>query len=179
MRARSAILTALLVAALAVPAPAMTNDTASILGLIAKSPGWSIDRTIAAPGQFDAKTHPFVAYKDETQVGGFVSPEYVAMGMLIASGTQVMAVPLDSGGSGGVFTQLIYAQSYEDKAPYFAGVVGGTHLAVHVLRDAIEATYPDQSLDAPNCCPKGYVIERYTIVNHKLKLLSSRKVKTL
>jgi hypothetical protein len=105
--ARNALAFALLFALAPLPAPAMTNDPSSIAAPVARTPGWSIDRRVnRSDKRFDPATGPFLKFKNESRLGGFVMAQYAAMGML-AGGIQVMAIPLDSGGSGTVFTQLI------------------------------------------------------------------------
>lgn len=154
-------------------AAAMSTDAPSVLALIRATPTLQVDRTIVSPGGFDPKTQPYVKFKhDEQQVGGFVSTDYASIGMM-DGGTRVMAVPLDSGGSGTVFTQLIYAQGPDDAKPFFAGAISsGGHLGVNIEYHGIVARSPDNSFADPNCCPSHYIIETYVISGHALKRVS-------
>jgi hypothetical protein len=167
-----------LAAACALPAAAMTTDAQSIVRLIGSTRALVIDRSVPAPGGADPRTHPYVRVAGEQGFAtGSVDAEFASIGRL-AEGTQVMAVPLESGGSGGVFTQLIFAEAI-DGAPYYAGyITSGGHLAVNVTYHGIVAISPHYGANDPNCCPSRYDRRTYTIAKRRLVLQSTETVKT-
>ncbi len=165
-----------LAACITAPALAMTTDSASIVALIKATPGLAFDRTVTAPAGFDPKAQPYVKFtRSDYELGGFLAADYASIGTM-DGGLRVMAVPLDSGGSGGVFTQLIFVQGVNDARPFYAGAISsGGHLGVNVTFHGIVAIYPKSPLD-PNCCPKHFAIETYTIAGHTLKRVATRLV---
>jgi|GEM_PF-2393135 hypothetical protein len=168
------IFAAIVAIVLAVPAYAMTNDSASIISLVRATEALAIDTTVTGPG-WNSKTHPFVKLVGrETQPGGYIDSDRASIGFL-DGGTQVMAVPLESGGSGGVFTQILFAQGPDDRQPYYAGAIeSGGHLGVNITFHGIVAVFPDYGPNDPNCCPSKYAIETYSIAGRHLKLQSRR-----
>lgn len=167
------ILALLAVMLVALPADAMTTDPASIIALVRATPELAIDTTLVAPGGWNATIHPYVKFKhNEYATGGFIDADYASIGTL-DGGTRVMAVPLDSGGSRGVFTQILFAQGINDAKPFFVGAIdSGGHLAVNVTFHGIVAILPDYGPHDANCCPSKYAIETYTIIGRTLKLLA-------
>lgn len=163
-----------LLALVTAPVIAMTTDSASILALIKATSAFRLDRSIAPPGTLDSKTHPYVHFvKDEHLAGGFPDAQYASIGRM-SDGTQVLAVPLFSGGSGGVFTQLIFAQKV-DGDPFFVGYLTSEgHLAVNVTYHGIVAILPKYGPSDPNCCPSKFETDVYTIVDRSLKLITQR-----
>jgi hypothetical protein len=159
------LLAALLALCTMVPAGAMTTDRASIIALVRQTKALTLQGT-------------FVRFAgDGDQAGGDILPDFAAAGLL-EGGTRVIAVPLESGGSGGVFTQILFAQGVDDAEPYYLGAItSGGHLNVNVTYHGIVATYPDYGANDPNCCPSKYAIDTYTIDRHALKRVSSRVVK--
>jgi hypothetical protein len=166
---------ALTLAIVASPALGMTTGGATILTIVRNSPQLVIDTTVPSAGIRDVKTRPYVRVAGvENFPGGFIDPEFASIGRT-SGGMQIMAVPLESGGSGGVFTQLIFAQNDEFSKPYFAGyITSGGHLAVNVAYHGIVAVSPHYGPNDPNCCPSRYDTRTYTVVNGTLKLLSTR-----
>jgi hypothetical protein len=166
----------LLVALLVQRTQAMTNDSATIIALVKASPQLAIDPSVPAPGEWSKKTHPYVRVvgAPEGTVGGSIDPDFAAIGIM-AGGAQVMAIPLESGGSGGVFSQLIFVRPEEDAKPFYAGyITSGGHLAVNVTYHGIVAVSPHYGPNDPNCCPSKYDTTTYAIVGGKLKALSTR-----
>jgi hypothetical protein len=175
---KTLLATALFAAMTALAASAMTTDSASIVALVRSTPELAIDNSVPPPGDWSIKTHPFVRLTraPEGTTGGFIDPDFAASGLL-APGTRVIAVPLESGGSGGVFTQVVFAQSDENAKPFYAGYIhSGGHLVVNVGYHGIEAILPKYGPNDPNCCPSHYLIQTYTIENGKLKLVSEKTV---
>ncbi len=149
------------VATTTAPLLAMTTSASEIWQLIRQTPQLSV-----SSGD--------VGMKGEDFAGGKPLADFASIGRM-NDGTQVMAVPLESGGSGGVFSQLIFAQGIDDARPYFAGSISsGGHLAVNVTYHGIVAVFPQYGPNDPNCCPKKYATQTYTIVHDKLRLLSTR-----
>jgi hypothetical protein len=168
----------ILVAAFAIPLLGMTNDPASIISLIRATPSLTIDTTVPQSFGWDLQTHPYVRLgSEQAPVGGYVDADAASIG-LVAGGTQVMSVPLESGGSGGIFTQILFARDVQDAAPYYVGAISsGGHLEVNITYHGVVATYPDYAAGDPNCCPSKYSSDTYTIVDRKLKLLSHAATK--
>ena len=94
--------------ALASP-PALTPS--QIVALVKATPQLKIDRSVPPSSAFDPKSHPYVdvlGAPEGQDIGGYVTSQLAHRGTL-TSGYEALAVPLDSGGSGGVFTQIVFA----------------------------------------------------------------------
>ncbi len=157
----------------AFPASAMTTDAATILALVTSSPQLTVDVSVPAPGGVDHKTHPYIRLlRNGRPVGGTLDPESASIGRT-SDGIQVMAVPLVSGGSGGVFTQIVFAQNGERAKPFFAGyITSGGHLAVNIAYHGIVAISPKYGPKDRNCCPSRYEMRTYTIAGHHLEQIA-------
>jgi hypothetical protein len=105
------------------------------------------------------------------QLGGFVSPELVDDGFL-ANGQEVLIVPLVSGGSGGVFTTLLWTRT-GGGAWEFVGPLqsGAGHLAVYILSGKLNVVTPIYVGNDPNCCPSNRRHEIDTLQGTKLRVL--------
>jgi hypothetical protein len=105
------------------------------------------------------------------QLGGFVSPEFVDDGFL-ANGQEVLIVPLVSGGSGGVFTTLLWTRT-GGGAWKFVGPLqsGAGHLAVYIVSGKLNVITPIYVGNDPNCCPSNHHHEIDTIEGTKLRVL--------
>ncbi len=153
---------------------------AQIIALVKATPQLKIDKSVPPSLGFEAKTHPFVdvvgTHEGQT-IGGYLASEDARQGTL-TSGFVVLAVPLDSGGSGGVFTQLVFAR--RGSVPYFyAGHIdSGGHLDVRFKNGAIVATLPYYRANDPNCCPSKMIVQNYTIRDNKLHRTSQRMTPT-
>ncbi len=145
-----------------------------IVALVQGSPQLRIDETIFSSG-FDAQTHPFVNIRSapEGTIGGYLVPESAHNGTL-RDGTYVLAVPLDSGGSGGVFTQILFAGRSAKALAYIGYIDSAGHLSVSVEDGVIVARLPYYGDDSPNCCPKQYVVRTYAVRGGALIKLSER-----
>jgi hypothetical protein len=167
--------TAMFVVLSVAPARAMTNDPAAIVALVKTSPQLKIDSSIPPPGDWDPKTHPYVALSHGEGIpGGNIDFESASLGRL-DDGTQVLAIPLQSGGSGGVFTQILFAQAPTAAKPVFVGAItSGGHLTVNVTYHGIVAIRPLYGPNDQSCCPKQYQTITYTIVNGALKVVSQK-----
>jgi hypothetical protein len=173
------VLHTVLFAACAIPLLGMTTDPASIISLIRATPSLTIDSTVPQSFGWDPQTHPYVrsSVGEHEQVGGYVDADSASIG-LVAGAVQVMSVPLVSGGSGGIFTQILFARDVQGATPYYLGAISsGGHLEVNITYHGVVATYPDYAAGDPNCCPSKYSTDTYTIVDRKLKLLSHTAMK--
>jgi len=151
----------------------MTTGGASIIALVKATPALKIDATVPPIGGWSAKTHPYVRVRNSEQTaGGAIDPDSASIGRL-ADGTQVMAVPLVSGGSGGVFTQILFAQPDESGKPFYLGAItSGGHLGVNVTYHGVVAISPIYGPNDPNCCPSKYERRTYDVSGHALKLIA-------
>jgi hypothetical protein len=170
---------AVLFAALAllpVCAPAQTQTAApdQIVALVKATPQLRIDETIFSSA-FDAATHPYVNVRNapEGTIGGYLVPDGARDGTL-QNGTYVLAVPLDSGGSGGIFTQVLFARSGHGALTYAGYIDSAGHLSVTIVQGAVVAEHPYYGDDSANCCPKKYVVQTFTIRDGRLQKLSER-----
>ncbi len=98
---------------------------------------------------------------------GWVDPNLVTDGFL-ADGQRVMIVPIDSGGSGGVFTALLFAQiggrtRFLGTLPSPAG-----HLGASLEAGRIVIRTPVYGASDPNCCPSALHYERATLHGTRL-----------
>jgi hypothetical protein len=167
------VFAAVLALCMTAPALAITTDARSIIALIRATPALAIDTTVPASLGFDPAKQPYVRIvgAPEGTSGGYIDPDYATIGTL-ADGTRVLAVPLESGGSGGVFTQILFAQT-DGAAPVYAGyVTSAGHLRVDVSARGIIATYPIYGPNDANCCPKQYGHDLYGIAGGKLVSVS-------
>jgi hypothetical protein len=169
----AALLALLPLGALAQPAQKPTPD--EIVALVKASPQLRIDETIFSSA-YDAKTHPYIDISSapEGTVGGYLVPEGFHDGQL-SDGTYVLAVPLDSEGSGGVFTQILFAGHNPGALSYVGFVGSGGHLDVSVRDGVIVADMPYYGDDSPNCCPKQHTVQTYTVRNDTLVKLSEKR----
>ena len=84
-----------------------------------------------------------------------------------ADRTDVLIVPLISGGSGGVFTTLLF--STKDGRAYLAGAIDSQgHLDVHLSGGVILAVTPTYGPHDPQAKPSGHRTVRYAIHDGKL-----------
>lgn len=170
----SALAASLTLLPLSVKAQATQTPREQIVALVKASPQLRIDETIFSSG-FDAQTHPYVNIRNapEGTIGGYLVPEGAHDGAL-RSGTYALAVPLDSGGSGGIFTQIVFAGRTAQTVSYVGFIQSGGHLSVSVADGAIVAQFPYYGDDSPNCCPKKYVVQTYSVRGGGLVKVSER-----
>jgi hypothetical protein len=147
---------------------------AEIVALVEGSPQLRIDDTLFSSTS-DAKTHPYVNIRNapEGTIGGYLVPEGAHAGAL-SDGTYVVAVPLDSGGSGGIFTQIVFARKAASTLAFAGYIQSAGHLGVEIDGGVIVATMPYYGDDSQNCCPKKYVVQTYTVRDGRLEKLSER-----
>jgi hypothetical protein len=157
------------------PTPDTVAAPDKIVALVELTPQLRIDKTIFSAA-FDAKTHPYVNVRNapEGTIGGYLVPEGSHRGLL-SDGTYVLAVPLDSEGSGGVFTQIIFAGHDSNVLGYVGYIDSGGHLDVQIENGVIVADLPYYGDDSPNCCPRERTVQTYTVRGGALVKLSEKR----
>jgi hypothetical protein len=162
------------------PKPTMSPQTAQLLALVKATPKLKIDKSIPPSDAFDAKTSPYIAVlgvPEGQAVGGYLAGSEAHRGTL-KDGDNVIAVPLESGGSGGVFTQIVFAQHQHAAYVYVGYISSGGHLDVRVRDGAIVATLPYYGPNDANCCPSKFIVQTYAIAAGKLKQTGEKTVPT-
>lgn len=162
------------------PAAAAERLTASeAIALVKSTPQLKIQKDAPASDGFNPKTHPFVEIQgmpEGNSYGGYLSADYSTQGVL-TNGATALAIPLESGGSGGVFSQIFFVQAKGASQFRYAGHIdSGGHLGVVVSHGQIVARMPDYGANDPNCCPTKFLIVKYDIQNGKLRKLSEKTV---
>ena len=101
------------------------------------------------------------------QYRGFLMPETLSYGYL-HDGQDLLIVPLGSGGSGGVFVDLLFTSVMSK--PYFIGVVPSEtgHLQVSIADGQILVETPVYKGNDPNCCPSAKHFIRYNLRRNAL-----------
>jgi hypothetical protein len=125
--------------ALASPPPLTPSQ---IVALVKATPQLKIDRSVPPSSALDPKSHPYVnvlGAPEGQAIGGYVTSELAHQGTL-TSGYDVLAVPLDSGGSGGVFTQIVFARRGHVPFVYAGHIDSAGHLGVQVKGGKLIAT---------------------------------------
>ena len=107
-----------------------------------------------------------------TEASGWIVPAVVGHGFL-ANDQEVMIVPLESGGSGGVFTTLLFTRV--GGRVQFVGIIPSPsgHLDVSLSEGALLVRTPVYKSHDPNCCPSMIHYERDTLRGTKLVKLGS------
>jgi len=153
-------------------ASVLPTTASGMLALVKATPQLEVDPTLPNPSGDRSSPWVRVKHSPEGTNGGYIAAEYAQHGTL-SDGLQVLALPLNSGGSGGVFTQLIFA-AHSARAPHYVGYLSsGGHLGVHVVHGALVAEYPDYAENDAQCCPSHYLHQKYAIVDGKLHLVST------
>jgi hypothetical protein len=155
-------------------AQAQAPTVEQIVTLVQGSPQLRIDETLFSSSS-DAKTHPYVNIRNapEGTMGGYLVPEGAHAGVL-SDGTYALAVPLESEGSGGIFTQVVFAGKSASALTLAGYIESAGHLGVEIDGGSIVATLPYYGDDSPNCCPKKYIVQTYTVRDGRLVKLSER-----
>jgi len=159
---RPALAVALLLAS---AAPLSAATQAEVDGWLATSPE-IVRTTEQSPA---GKPSTFVRVRG-AQSGGFVLPEIAQRGYL-ANDQEVMIVPLPSGGSGGVFTTLLFT-TYQGRRQFVGYVPSrGGHLSIMLEEGNLLIRTPIYGPGDPNCCPSTLHYERATLKGIKLVTL--------
>jgi hypothetical protein len=167
-----------LVPAIAIASPPSLTPS-QIVALVKAAPQLKINRNVPPSPAFDPRTNPYVdvvGAPEGQAVGGYLAPESAHRGTL-TSGYDVLAVPLESGGSGGIFTQIIFVRRGHAFA-YVGHVDSAGHLDVRIEGGKIVATLPYYAAKDANCCPSKFIVQTYTIRDGKLQRTSQRTIPT-
>ena len=151
---------------LSAPAVACATTLAQLDALLASSSAIVREK----PPPHSTVTLPrYISVKGVSGSTGWVDPETVTDGFL-ANGQRVMMVPIESGGSGGVFTQLLFTQV--GGATRFVGTLPSAagHLDAYIDGGHIILRTPTYGANDPNCCPSGLHFERATL--HGIRLVT-------
>jgi hypothetical protein len=151
---------------------ALPTTASGMLALVKATPQLEIDPTLPNPSGDKSSPWVRVKHSPEGTNGGYILAGFAQRGTL-SDGTHALAIPLDSGGSGAVFTQLIFDQRSGGAARYVGYLSSGGHLGVHVSRGALVAEYPDYAANDAQCCPSHYLHQKYSISNGRLHLVST------
>ena len=154
--------------------------SAQILAIVKASPQLKIDRTVPATSVFDAKTHPYVdvlGVPEGQAIGGYLGADEATYGT-VSGGFNAIAVPLESDGSGGVFTQILFARRGTAKYTYIGYIGSGGHLKVELKNNGIVATLPYYGPKDANCCPSKLIVQTYAIQSGKLKQVAQKMMPT-
>ncbi|MGC2635344.1 MAG: hypothetical protein WA215_14185 [Candidatus Cybelea sp.] len=165
-----------------VPSVALASPPppSQIVALVKATPQLKIDRGVPPSSAFDPKSHPYVdvlGAPEGQAIGGYVISELAHQGTL-TSGYDVLAVPLDSGGSGGVFTEIVFARRGHVSFAYVGHIDSAGHLAVQVRGGKLVATLPYYAAKDPNCCPSKFIVATYSIRDGKLRRTTQRMIPT-
>ncbi len=150
--------------------------TARIVELVKATPQLKIDAGVSSPA-FDSTTHPYVkllGVPEGEAIGGFLEGERAHEGTL-TGGADVVAVPLESGGSGGIFTQILFMRSGDRAFAYTGHIDSGGHLDVRIEGGVIVAILPYYGANDPNCCPAQRIVQTYTVRDGRLVKLSEKR----
>ena len=104
---------------------------------------------------------------------GYVNPAFNDYGFL-SSGADLLIIPLQSGGSGGVFSALLFT-SLQHRAK-FIGIIpsGSGHLTVGISEGNIEVSTPNYERSDPNCCPSSWTYLTYALDGIRLRKINKR-----
>jgi hypothetical protein len=159
---------ALALVALAVAAaPADTYVRLNVAQILAATP--QIER------EHPPQNLPFAYYRLKgTDVSGFVIPNIVGDGYL-SNRQEVLVVPLDSGGSGGVFHVLLWTR-VAGAAWHFAGQIASPdgRLGVSIDNGDLVAVIPVYAPNDADCCPSSLRRVRYTLDGTALRQIQAR-----
>ncbi len=160
---RFAAFLALLMATAAAPAWAGLYETKNVAALIASTP--QIKPAVPAVPNYNGFKSVDVR---GANVGGFVIPASIDDGFL-ATGQEVLIVPLNSGGSGGVFTTLLWTK--QSGVWKFVGYIPSTngHLSVYIEAGQLNVVVPVYGTGEPNCCPSKHRYTTYTLNGIRMK----------
>lgn len=166
--------------AAASPAPKMTPLNAQVIALVKATQKLKIDKTVPTSEGFDAKTQPYInvlGVPEGEAVGGYLESDGAHHGTL-SNGYNALAVPLESGGSGGVFTQIVFARHGNAKYAYAGYISSAGHLSVQIKNGTIVATLPYYAERDPNCCPSKMIVQTYTVQGAALHKITDKTIPT-
>lgn len=132
----------------------------SVAHLLATTPG-IVSQTVGGRLQYTVK--------GTSGVGGFADPSTVDDGYL-SDGQEVLIVPLGSGGSGGVFTALLWT-NIGGAWKFVGSVPSNGHLRIYVNEGKLVIVTPIYRDGDPQCCPSKYHYAISTLAGVRLKTL--------
>ncbi len=159
------------------PASPPSITPSQIVALVKATPQLKINRNLPPSSAFDPGINPYVdvvGAPEGQAIGGYLAAQSAQRGTL-TSGYDVLAVPLDSDGSGGIFTQVIFARRGHAFA-YMGHIDSAGHLGVRIEGGKIVATLPYYAAKDANCCPSKFIVQTYTIRDGKLQRTSQRTI---
>lgn len=140
----------------------LPQHLSAAMGSDSRVPGIMIDewlhstpRIQLTKGRLPSGTLATVATVKGTHVGGFVSWPQGALDARLASGQEVMVLPLASGGSGGIFYALLFTRIHG--AITFVGYLHSNgHLFVYLSQGTLHIVRPVYALNDAQCCPSKH-----------------------
>jgi hypothetical protein len=151
-RALAAVLTAAALGVGTSPARADIVPTARLLRIIRANPPLA---ATANDGRW------WVSLAKGGDEAGYLDPTIVDYGYQ-RDGADVLIVPLPSGGSGGVFTTLIFTR-VRTKPAYAGKIESQGHLDVFLAQGVINARTPVYGPHDPQAAPSGHKTVRYRV----------------
>jgi hypothetical protein len=114
----------------------------------------------------------FVNAADGSGSGAFDDSRFVVAGRVGGKSDWMAAVPLESGGTAGVMTWLIYSAS--NPTSYVLSLSKSEKEAVKFLRGSLLLRYPDYQQGDANCCASKMIVESYRYVNSQFARYSTK-----
>ncbi len=141
-----------LVLAAALPANANIISQQRLEEIVKETPGLSLSHLSG---------RAYVSVHGDGDQLGYLDAAALDYGFQVDS-TDVLIVPLISGGSGGVFTTLIFTTTH--RTPTYVGKIDSAgHLDVHLSQGVINAVTPTYGPHDPQAFPSGHRTVRYAV----------------
>ncbi len=151
------LLVAAFVLAAALPANAFILTQPRLEQIVKESPELSLTHLSG---------REYVSVKGDGNELGYLDAAAIDYGYQ-ADKADILIVPLISGGSGGVFTTLIFTTMHGE--PTYVGKIDSNgHLDVHLSAGVINAVTPTYGPNDPQARPSGHHIVRYAVHAGKL-----------
>jgi hypothetical protein len=144
-------------AATALPASANILTQQRLEQIVTASPGLTLSHLSG---------RAYVSVKGDGDQLGYLDAAALDYGYQVDK-TDILIVPLISGGSGGVFTTLIFTTVRRTPA-YIGKIDSEGHLDVHLSQGVINAVTPTYGPNDPQARPSGHHIVRYAVHAGKL-----------
>jgi len=152
VRVCAALSAVMAVLSLALPARADIVPASRLVGIIRANPPLSATLT---DGRW------WVSLAKPGDAVGYLDPSIVDYGYQ-RDNADVLIVPLPSGGSGGVFTTLIFTH-VRTKPAYAGKIESDGHLDVYLAQGFINARTPVYGPNDPQAAPSGHTTVRYRV----------------
>jgi len=151
------LLVAAFVLATTLPASAFILTQPRLEQIVKDSPGLSLTRVSG---------REYVSVKGDGDQLGYLDAAAIDYGFQ-ADKADILIVPLISGGSGGVFTTLIFT-TIHGQPTYVGKIDSNGHLDVHLSAGMLNAVTPTYGPNDPQARPSGHHIVRYAVHAGKL-----------